>query len=235
MKFRSFYIRLALLFAILLVTGLGLNGRIVTANNEAGPENLLAGGDFSLHPTLQDQDVLLQDSSAYSGYTRVTDNEEKITVEVPVEWSDIETGEWTYKGNHAGIYVAASADLASFYAGGSQSGVFIGVSKGLANTHGKDGLLDLEKKDVSRQCLHKGRFDFNNLFYTGQYDQFTNCATGTPGLFVFTTDSADKKSVILLRMIVVSEADVAAADWIIHTFQVLGDPEQDDHHDHGHE
>jgi hypothetical protein len=127
--------------------------------------------------------------------------------------------------------VAASGDLANFYSGRSQPGVFLGVSRSLAHTYNKDGLLGLEKRDLSRQCLHKGRFDYQNQFYIGQYDHFTNCAAGTPGLLVFTTNSADQKSLILMRIVIVSEADLEAVNTIINTFQVLGDTERDEHHD----
>jgi serine protease Do len=152
-------------------------------------------------------------------------------VQVPLEWSDIETGAWTFRGKNAGVFLAASSDLANFYATRSQPGVLIGVSRSLAHTYNKEGLLGLEKRDFSRQCVHKGRFDYKNQFYSGQYDHFANCASGTPGLFVFTTTSADKKSLIMIRITAVSEADLEAVDTIINTFQVLGDPERDEHHD----
>ena len=232
MKNKRFYVRLATLFAFIVVTGLSCNGRAFSATVASSQEKLPRSQQFSLRPAIQDQAILVQGPSSYSGYTRVTDNEEKITVEVPVEWSDIETGAWTYQGREVGVFVAASGDLANFYSTESQPGVLIGVSHSLATTYGEDGLLGLEKRDLSRQCLHKGRFDYQNQFYAGQYDQFTNCATGTPNLLVFTTTSADQKSLILLRIVVVSEADLEAADIIMNTFQVLGDPERDEHHDH---
>ena len=47
---------------------------------------------------------------------------------------------------------------------------------------------------------------------------------------VFTTASADGKALILIRIAVLSEADLQAVDTIINTFQVLGDPEFDEHH-----
>jgi hypothetical protein len=52
-----------------------------------------------------------------------------------------------------------------------------------------------------------------------------------PGWFIFTTSSADQKSLIMIRIAVVSEADLEAVDTIINTFQVLGDPERDEHHE----
>lgn len=230
MKNRAPYIRFALLFVFMLVIGLSLDGSAFTVNAASRHEKVQINQQFSLRSTIQDQSALAQ-GNPYSGYTRVTDNEEKITVQVPVEWSDIETGAWTYQGRDVGVFVAASGDLANFYSSRSQPGVFIGVSNALARTYGEAGLLGLEKRDLSRQCAHKGRFDYKNQFYAGQYDQFANCATGTPNLLVFTTATADQKSLIMLRIVLVSDADLEAADMIMNTFQVLGDPELDEHHD----
>ncbi|HEX9385573.1 MAG TPA: hypothetical protein VF918_04590 [Anaerolineales bacterium] len=226
MKSKRLYVLLTLVPVLMLIGGLSFNGKALSANINSAREGLQA----NQHLSLSLQSNVSQSPSAYSGYTRVNDNEDKITLQVPVEWNDIETGKWTYKGRNMGVFVAASGDLGNFYSTRSQPGVLIGVSHALAGAYGKEGLLDLEKRDHARSCLYKDRFDFQNQFYVGQYDQYTNCAAGTPNLLVFTTASADQKYLILLRIIVASEADIEAADTILSTFQVLGNPERDDHH-----
>ena len=230
MKNNKFYVRLAFVFILMLGIGVSFNGKFLSPERVSAQKGLETNQRFSLPSVIQQQSGLAQDPASYSGYTRITDNEEKIVVQVPIEWSDIETGPWTYKSKTVGVFLAASGDLASFYSLGAQPGILIGVSNTLAHTYGKDGLLGLEKQDVSRKCLYKGRFDYQNQFYSGQYDHFTNCAN-TPGLLVFTAASADQKSLILIRITVVSDADLEAVDTIINSFQVLGDPERDDHHD----
>ena len=225
------YIRLTAVLIVFLAIGLSFNGRVLPVEQAQAQEKLETGQRFSLpSAVIQEQSALARTPASYSGYTQITDNEEKIWVQVPLEWSDIETGAWNFKGKNAGVFLAASADLGNFYSTRSQSGVLIGVSHALAQSYSKESLLGLEKQELSRQCVQKGRFDFRNQFYSGQYDHFTNCS-GTPGLLVFTTASADQKSLIMIRIAVVSEADLEAVDTIINTFQVLGDPERDDHHD----
>ena len=227
---KKLYIRLAVVFALIVVVSVSFNSRLLSVAPASAQESLETSQRFALPSAVRQQSALAQTPSSYFGYTQITDNEEKIMVQVPVEWSDIETGEWTFKGKNVGVFLAASGDLGSFYSTGSPGGVLIGVSRSLAHTYNKESLLGFEKRDLSRQCLHKGRFDYKNQFYSGQYDHFTNCS-GTPGLLIFTTSSADQKSLIFIRIAVVSEADLEAVDTIINTFQVLGDPEQDDHHD----
>jgi len=231
MENKKLYIRLASIFAFVLILCLSFNGKALSTNNASAQEKLQISERFSLPFERQDWSGLAQGPVAYSGYTQISDNEEKITLQVPIEWSDIETGTWTFKGKNSGVFLAASADLGNFYSTRSQPGVLIGVSRTLAHTYNKAGLLGVEKRDLSRQCVHKGRFDYKNQFYSGQYDHFANCASGSPGLFIFTTSSADQNSLIMIRIVVVSEADLEAVDTIINTFQVLGDPERDEHHD----
>jgi hypothetical protein len=227
---KKLYIRLAIFLVLIFIVGLGFNGNVFSANGAAAQENFQPDQRSSLPLAGQNWSNLIQGPASYSGYTEITDNEEKIKIQVPIEWSDIETGAWTFRNKNVGVFVAASADLANFYSTRSQAGVLIGVSRSLAHTYNKESLLGLERQDFSRKCVHKGRFDYQNQFYSGQYDQFANCS-GTPGVLIFTTASADQKSLILIRMVVVSEADLQAVDTIMNTFQVLGDPERDEHHE----
>lgn len=228
---KNLFIRLTAGLVLSLAFSVSFSNRAALLDRASAQAGLETGEQFSLpSAVIQEQPVLAQAPSSYSGYTLITDNEEKMRVQVPVEWGDIETGAWTFKGKQVGVFVAASADLANFYSTRSQSGVLIGVSRSLTQTYNKEGLLGLEKRDLSRQCTYKGRFDYQNQFYSGKYDHFTNCSD-TPGLLIFTTASADGKSLILIRISVVNEADLEAVDTIINTFQVLGDPERDEHHE----
>jgi hypothetical protein len=228
---KNLYIRLTAGLIFLLVLGISFGGKTLLTDRASAQAGLETDLRFSLpSAVIQEQSALAQTPSSYSGYSLITDNEEKVKVQVPVEWSDIETGVWTFKGKNSGVYLAASPNLGEFYSTRAQPGVLIGVSRSLAQTYDKDGLLGLEKRDLPRQCAYKGRFDYQNQFYSGKYDHFTNCS-GKPGWLVFTTASADRKSLILIRIAVVSEADLEAVDTIINTFQVLGDPERDEHHE----
>lgn len=222
-------VRLIAALALILVAGLSFQGNVFSAEKVSAQKGLPPSQRFSLSSAIRETSGLAQ-AASYSGYTRITDNEEKISVQVPVEWSDIETGTWKFKGKDTGVFLAASPNLGDYYATGSQPGVLIGVSRSLAQSYDRQSLLGLEKRDVPRTCVYKGRFDYQNQFYSGQYDHFTNCATNSPGLLIFTATSPDQKSLILLRIAVISDADLEAVDTIINTFQVLGDPEQDEHH-----
>lgn len=223
-------VRLVAALALILIAGLGVQGRVFSAEEVSAQKGPASGQRFSLPSAIRETSALAR-AASYSGYTRITDYEEKISVQVPVEWTDIETGTWKYKNKDTGVFLAASPNLGEYYASGSQPGVLIGVSRSLGQTYDQLSLLGLEKRDMPRRCSYKGRFDYQNQFYSGQYDHFANCATNNPGLLIFTASSPDRKSLILIRIALTSDADLEAVDTIINTFQVLGDPERDEHHE----
>jgi serine protease Do len=223
-------VRLVAAAVLILVAGLSFQDRVSSTEAVSAQKGLESGQRFSLPAAIRETSGLAQ-AASYSAYTRITDNEEKISVEVPVEWIDIETGTWKFKGKDTGVFLAASPNLGEYYASASQPGVLIGVSRSLAQSYDRQSLLALEKRDAPRTCVYRGRFEYQNQFYSGEYDHFTNCATNSPGLLIFTTSSADHKSLILIRIVVQSDADLEAVDKIINTFQVLGDPERDEHHE----
>ena len=162
---------------------------------------------------------------------RITDETEKIRVEVPARWDDVAMGEWIYQGRKVGVYLAASSELGEFNALKRAAGVFIGVSHELTQQVTDKGLLALEQRAAGRQCQGQGRQAYRNNFYAGAYDHYTQCGGGGHQVIAFTTTSADQQQLILVRLVVVTEADAAAAARVLETFQVLGNPEVDDHHE----
>ncbi|HEX9333130.1 MAG TPA: hypothetical protein VF896_14655, partial [Anaerolineales bacterium] len=96
MKNKKLYIRLTVALALMLIAGLSFNAKALSANLSSAQKSLQANQHLLLSQDIQAQSNLAQSPSAYSGYTRVTDNEDKITMQVPIEWNDIDTGTWTY-------------------------------------------------------------------------------------------------------------------------------------------
>ncbi len=171
------------------------------------------------------------DSASRPGYARITDDEETIVAQVPAAWKDVDTGRWVYQGQDVGVFLAASTDLDNFSSRRSAPGVFIGVSRALAQAYDEEQLLALEAATFSRQCKRQGRSTFQDPFYTGLYDTYVTCGNNGQELFVAATMSANREQLILLRIGVVNKADQEAAARIFETFQVLGDPDVDFHND----
>ena len=168
-------------------------------------------------------------ADANGGFVTIENQDETMTMRVPAAWKDVSEGQWLYHGVEAGYYLTASTNLADFQAGKSAPGVFMGV---FANYTKRTvaALLDTEKLDVAKRCRFTGRKAYRDPFYVGYMDDYTNCVGGKQRSLVNVVQSGDGSTVVL-RVNVASDADIAVANQIFASFQVLGNVNE---HDHGH-
>lgn len=162
-------------------------------------------------------------------FVTIENQDETMTVQVPATWVDVSQGPWTYHGVNVGYFLSASTNLADFQAGRAAPGVFMGVFSGHAKRNAS-ALLDTEKRDVGKRCSVSGRNPYNDKFYVGNVDNYVQCGGSRQRSLVSVVQSGDG-STVLLRVNVKSDADVAVANRILASFQVLGNV---DEHDHGH-
>ncbi len=204
-----------------LVTALALGTDVMAQRTSATAASTLEalGGELNA--------IAGSGSLTYSSYVTIAtrgqaSDDEVITVQVPSEWNQVETDAWTYQGQQAGMFVAASAHLNRFYLMQSESGVFIGTSHLLAQLYRSvDAVLNLEQLTFKKRCKYKGRFDYHDNFYKGHYDDYSNCSTGSPDVFVIVTLSGNQKSLVLIRINAPRSADFDAKARILDTFQIL--------------
>lgn len=171
----------------------------------------------------------LSASSSDDDFVTIENQDETMTLQVPRSWVDVSQGAWMYHGIKVGYFLSASTDLADFQAGRAAPGVFMGVFSGHAK-RSPSSLLDTEKIDVAKRCSSRGRSSYRDAFYVGAIDNYTQCGGSRRRSMVSVVQSGDG-STVLLRVNIASDADVAVADQIFASFQVLGDV---DEHDHGH-
>jgi hypothetical protein len=238
--YRSIVVLMVLLGVVLMFT------RFVNA--EAGSAELANTAGHANSPTQAQQANLASSiardlglnisgqasaSASYSSYMFVSDDHEKLKIEIPSAWNDIESGHWMYQGRQIGLFITAAADLQAFSATKKEPGVFLGASQQLAQTQTVESLLELEKKVIGKKCKVKERKAYQDAFYTGSFDSFIQCTQGNHNVLVVAATTADRRMLILLRMNIVSDADLAAATRIFATFQALGNLDVlDEHHDH---
>jgi hypothetical protein len=162
------------------------------------------------------------ESSAYSGYRQIVDNHNTISVRIPTEWNDFDTSTWIHKGQQVGVFTAASTNLDAFFSKSSESGVFVGVSRTLAELYEPDAVLDLERKDLARECTYGERYDYADPFYTGRYDIYTNCAEDGHKLLMVAAAPASREYMVVVRVVLQQPADLDATAHIFDTVQVIG-------------
>jgi serine protease Do len=167
----------------------------------------------------------------YPSYRTLTDEYEAIKLRVPAVWKDVETGRWSYEGRDVGAFIAASRDLDALYGGRAEAGVFVGASRVLAQQYKPEDVLARELTSYAGKCRHGGRYTYVDPFYTGAYDSYSACSGGL-NMLVVAVVPAQQQYLILLRIAVVSRADVEAMARILDSFQVVDQLDSDHHHDH---
>ncbi len=162
-------------------------------------------------------------TSGYSGYTTVKDDSGIVSIEAPNEWSDTSGGSWTptFDKSAKGVGITVSADIAKYQDTWTEPGVFIGVSRQVPKSFTVDKLLDtVSFKD---SCTYEDRSDYQDQALTGKYDYYSKCDGGKGGDFiVLAAMPADESYMVFVEVLVMSDADLEAADHIVQSFTVLG-------------
>ena len=175
-------------------------------------------------------------AAAQLGFVTIADDNERMKIDVPAQWQDIETGVWQEDGQTLGLFVTASTDLARFNGDLSAPGLFFGASSVLLSQYTEDTLLDREDKRLQRidkQCRKKLKVIYSDPFYKGGYHPYDLCRQQGKHLYLsLVTIPPHRRYVLLLRLNFPEGANPAVIKRIFDTFQLLGDPTLDDEHDH---
>jgi serine protease Do len=158
-------------------------------------------------------------AATYSGYTTVTDDSGILTVDVPVEWTDVNGSPWTLSDEVVGVSVSAAPDLNGFNTTWTTPGIFFGASDTLIQDFGSmEEVLDL--LDFSDSCTYGGREPYSDALYSGAYDVWSECG-GEDVLYVVLASTPETRDVLILVQVqVVTDADLEALDYILNTFVV---------------
>lgn len=178
---------------------------------------------FSFGQSL-DTGFAADDSGTYSDYVVVSDDYGAIQMSIPAEWGDINGGYWEDGGEVIGSAISAAVDLDAFNNTWTESGVFFGASDDLARLGGYVQLLDITRSDFTGACKLDGRYDYEDAYYRGRYDLYTNCGNqGTVFIVLTAVPHADPQAfLILVEIQITKEADLDALDVVLATFDVIG-------------
>jgi serine protease Do len=160
-----------------------------------------------------------------SGYVDVSDAYSSIAVEIPAAWADTDGSAWMDGSDVIGAMVAAAPDLDAYLQTWTAPGMLFRVSDDLATLGGYVQVLDAWRPTYSGDCKLDGRYDYNDGFYRGKMDLFTNC--GGPGgassmvLAAVPTDNSQAFIVVLeMQWLTPEEEEVAVH--ALETFRVIG-------------
>jgi hypothetical protein len=170
-------------------------------------------------------------------FVRVTNDTETMTIDVPNDWTDIDTGPWLYNGENVGFFIAAAPDLRKFDADLTGEGVFLGVSTVLLQRLQEQGIFALEDTLVqrkSKECRKQAKVAYTDQFYQGEYFPYSNCRKQAGHFyFVHVTTPPTRQYAIVLRVNFPNGQRPKVLERIFASYQILGEPGVDEHHEHG--
>ena len=160
-------------------------------------------------------------TATYTEFVGIYDDSQAVYVEVPVEWADVDGSNWV--GDDGSIYgssIIASTDIEGFSSTYTTPGMQI-----LAGTVFGDSTMGelADIMDFSDSCTYDGRFDYSDGFYTGVYDQYSNCDGQGSIIIVLAAEPVEQHYSVIVLVQVVTDADLDALDHILDTFIVVGD------------
>ncbi len=179
---------------------------------------------FSFESTLEDDMVAvtgetLSDAAGYAEYVTLTDVNGTMSVEVPSPWTDTDVESlWSIDGEAVGAALSAATDYAAWVEGWTTPGMFFGASATLQRTATVESILD--GQDFTFACDYDGRYDYEDPLYSGSYDLYVNCEGEDTLFVVVAAEPPDSSVLMMLQIVVVSEADLEALDRILNTFVV---------------
>lgn len=151
--------------------------------------------------------------------TVVTDDSGALTMEVPVEWSDVSSGAWSFQNEEVGASLSAATDIQAWQDTYDVPGVFMGASRALIGEYSEEEFLDLPDNDFSDSCTYGGRESYDDGTYAGVLDRWTDC-DGTGAEFVNIAATTDSRAFLVLVQINSPSGDTAGRDLVTRTFQV---------------
>ncbi len=163
------------------------------------------------------EDVSNDSAASYSRYMTITDDTKLLSVDVPVEWSDVDGSLWVSSSDETlGVALRASSNLDDYYSSWALPGIVVRASATLGDIAVPDALDTL---DNAESCSYDSRYDFENSLYAGAYDVWENCGDANSTYLVLAAKPADTNDVLILVMInIISDADLNALDRILGSF-----------------
>ncbi len=175
---------------------------------------------FSFAQEIEDTvDISDNQSTVYSGYRSVSDDTGAIIVEVPIEWSDIDSTPASGDDGSVIPYIAAAPDLSEFNSTYTTPGmIFVKMS-------GDSSVLTLLNDyggGFASDCTNLGIVDYEDPVFTGKYQVWDSCA-GTDSVVVVLAAVPEGAAYAALMLVqLTSEADLEVLDRIFQTFNIIG-------------
>jgi serine protease Do len=186
-----------------------LNGRVLETS-------------FSFANEMEDE-VVDTGTASTSEYVLVQDDYGAIQVSIPSTWNQIDGTAWYDGEDIIGAAITAAPNLEYFNNYYDEPGVFFGATDDIAQLGGYIELLDAYRESFSQDCKLEGRYDYEDTAFKGAYDWYSSCAGSEVTLIILTAKPLNSTSLLISVIAqLLTDADLAAFDEILATFDVVG-------------
>jgi serine protease Do len=163
-------------------------------------------------------DVDTATATGYSGYQTLVDDTGAITVDVPNEWTDIDTAPFTMDDGSQAPFISAATDLAAFNDSWDVPGLFYAALPPQPDIAGTIALVAPQEG----QCTtDNGVTDYDDSVFTGQYQYWSGCGGNNAEYVVLVANPADASYTAVIAVQILSDADWEALDQAFATFNVV--------------
>jgi serine protease Do len=173
-----------------------------------------------LTPGAEKEAAGVSEGGTYFSYTAITDDTGDLKMSVPTEWNAVNGTGWALDRETVGPALSASADLDAYNDTWGEPGVSFGASSSLVQSHSVDSMLD--DHNYAQACEKDARYDYQDPPYTGKYDLWVNCGEKRSSFLVLAAVPENQEFIAVVQIVIVSDADVEAANQILRTFEVVG-------------
>ncbi len=174
---------------------------------------------FSFAEELED-DVAVGASGAadYASYTSLVDDTGQLFIDVPAEWTDINTAPQPLDDGSTAPFIAASPNLADSAATWGTPGIFF-AAVGPVSGSLDDLLLGFAPGDG--ECTDAGVQDYADALFAGRFHIWIDCGGVATSQVVLAAVPADGSYTAIIGMQLTTEADLAALDRAFASFNVV--------------
>jgi serine protease Do len=155
------------------------------------------------------------ESASYSAYEAITDDTNRITMEVPVEWTDRDTAPANLDGVEV-PFIEAAPDQQQFRDTFDVPGIQFSA---LPATTTVDAALT--QFSFAESCTDGGFEDYSDAVFTGKLQVWTDCGETATAIVVLAATPEDGSVTAMLIAQIVTEADFEALQRAANTFNLV--------------
>ena len=179
-------------------------------------------GEKSLEQAFSFAEEIDEDASAsansYIDYVQVTDATGTMTVEVPAEWTDVDSGPGDDGRGNSVPFISAAPDLEGYRSTWTTPGMQFGALPAASWT--VDDVLS--SSGAGESCTDGGVQPYDDGVFTGSYQVWTDCGGTDTAYVVLGTTPVDGSPVVYATIVqAVTDADLEALDHIFATFNTV--------------